>query len=359
MSFGTCEAMGSGAKLIHTKLKRQKSKSPVVEDKSTTSSSSLLSRETPTKGKHVSSLGTEGLRGYAKASTDDSPDFALNCDFKPSEKHGKFTVDVSTKKKKRQFSGNKTGSSFTPLRREQSHKQYKERNQIQKLSNFKVEDDIINSKLKRKDKENEETMGIRKLCSSEVAGDVNWKLKGVHKHFKEAVGSKKLNNSETKSTIKLGHKRTKKRCEAVIKAQKVNNSELINIPANTSPHEASEGSHDSGIESAKKFEHKRRKKLQGTVRIQKLGNSKEEDDVPSLKHCKEAVRIKKLNNSTVESAMKLEHKPRKKSLEEIIRIQELSNLKVIVPEEMSSVIGLKSSHTLQLDKVGDIVAGFK
>jgi len=51
------------------------------------------------------------------------------------------------------------------------------------------------------------------------------------------------------------------------------------------------------------------------------------------------------------SAMKLEHKKRKKSLEEKVKIQKLNNSKLIVPEEMSSVIGLKSSRALLLDKV--------
>jgi hypothetical protein len=53
------------------------------------------------------------------------------------------------------------------------------------------------------------------------------------------------------------------------------------------------------------------------------------------------------------SAMKLEHKKRKKSLKEKVKIQKLNNSKLIVPEEMSSVIGLKSSHALLLDKVSD------
>jgi hypothetical protein len=56
------------------------------------------------------------------------------------------------------------------------------------------------------------------------------------------------------------------------------------------------------------------------------------------------------------SAMKLEHKNRKKSLKEKIKIQKLNNSKLIVPEEMSSVIVPKSSHTLLLDKVSDSVA---
>ena len=53
------------------------------------------------------------------------------------------------------------------------------------------------------------------------------------------------------------------------------------------------------------------------------------------------------------SAMKLERKKRKKSLADKIKIKKLSNSKLIVPEEMSSVIGLKSSHTLLLEKVSD------
>jgi hypothetical protein len=56
--------MGSGAKLIASKLKRRNSKSPAVEDKTKKSCSSVLFRRTPTKGKHVSSLGTEVHRGY-------------------------------------------------------------------------------------------------------------------------------------------------------------------------------------------------------------------------------------------------------------------------------------------------------
>jgi hypothetical protein len=53
------------------------------------------------------------------------------------------------------------------------------------------------------------------------------------------------------------------------------------------------------------------------------------------------------------SAMKLEHRNIKKTLEEKIKIQKLNNSKLIVPEEMCSVTGLKSSHTLLLDKVSD------
>jgi hypothetical protein len=350
--------MGSGTKLIHSELKRQKSKSPLVEDKSTTSSSSALSRRTPTKGKRVSSLGTEVGRGYVDSNSADGPDLALNFDSKPSEKYVKFTVDVSAKKKKTQFSGNKTGSSFTRVIREHSNKQHEESNRIQKLSNFTVEDNVTNLKPKRRNKENDETMKIHKLCNSKEAGDVNLKLECGNKQFKEAVGSKKLINSETKSTKKLGRKRRKKLYEAAMKTQKINNSELINIPANTSPLEGSERSLNSRIDSATKVGHKRRKKLQGAFGIQKLGNSKEEDDVPNLKHRREAVRIKKVDNSTVESTMKSVHKPRKKSLEEEIKIQKLSNLKVIIPEKISSVTGLKSSHTLQLDKVSDSVARF-
>jgi Tfp pilus tip-associated adhesin PilY1 len=56
------------------------------------------------------------------------------------------------------------------------------------------------------------------------------------------------------------------------------------------------------------------------------------------------------------SAMKSEHKNRKKSLEEKTKSQKLNNSKLIVPEETSSVTGLKSSHTLLLDKVSDSVA---
>lgn len=58
------------------------------------------------------------------------------------------------------------------------------------------------------------------------------------------------------------------------------------------------------------------------------------------------------------SAMKLEHKNRKKSLEEKIKIKKLNNSKLIVPEEMSPAIGLKSSHTLLVDKVSDSVARY-
>jgi len=56
--------MVSGTKLIASELKRKNSKSPTVEDKTNTSCSSVLSRRTPTEGKHVSSLGTEVRRGY-------------------------------------------------------------------------------------------------------------------------------------------------------------------------------------------------------------------------------------------------------------------------------------------------------
>jgi len=59
------------------------------------------------------------------------------------------------------------------------------------------------------------------------------------------------------------------------------------------------------------------------------------------------------------NTMKLEHKNRKKSLEEKFKIQKLNNSKLSVPEEMNSVIGLKSSHTLLLDKVSDSVARCK
>jgi len=59
------------------------------------------------------------------------------------------------------------------------------------------------------------------------------------------------------------------------------------------------------------------------------------------------------------STMKLEHKNRKKSLEEEIKIEKLNNSKLIVPEEMSSGIGLKSSHTLLMNKVSDSVARCK
>jgi hypothetical protein len=59
------------------------------------------------------------------------------------------------------------------------------------------------------------------------------------------------------------------------------------------------------------------------------------------------------------STMKLEHKTRKKSPEQKTKIKKLNNSKLIVPEEMSSVIGQKSSHTLLLDKVSDNVAVFK
>jgi hypothetical protein len=59
------------------------------------------------------------------------------------------------------------------------------------------------------------------------------------------------------------------------------------------------------------------------------------------------------------STMKLGHKTRKKSPEQKIKTNKLNNSKLIVPEEMSSVLGQKSRHTLLLDKVSDNVAVFK
>jgi hypothetical protein len=59
------------------------------------------------------------------------------------------------------------------------------------------------------------------------------------------------------------------------------------------------------------------------------------------------------------STLKLGHKTRKKSVEEKIKIKKLNYSELIVPEEMSSVMGVKSSHTLLLDKVSDNVAIFK
>jgi len=59
------------------------------------------------------------------------------------------------------------------------------------------------------------------------------------------------------------------------------------------------------------------------------------------------------------STKKLEHKNRKKSLEKKIKMKKLNNSKLSVPEEMSCAIGLKSSHTLLLDKVSDSVARCK
>jgi hypothetical protein len=348
--------MGSGTELVHSKLKRQKSKSPALEDKSTNSYIS------PTKGKNVSSLCTKVPRGYVESSTESGPGLGLNRDFKPSEKCGKYTVDVSAKKKKRQFDGNKTQSSCRNLIREHTNKR-KESKRFQKLSDFKVEDNITNLKLKRGIKKNEEITRSYELCYSEETSDRNWTLKRGNKKFKEAVGSN-LNHSETKSTIKLGHKRRKKLHEAVIKTQKINNSDLINILGNTSPLVGPERSRNFRIENAAKFEHKRRKKRQEAVDIEKLSNSEEEDDDDdddanfkltfSDKHNRDAFQIKKLNNSTAESTMKVEHKPRNKSLVEDIKIKKSSN-----PEKMSSVTSLKSSQTVLLDKVIDSVTSFK
>ena len=168
--------MVSDTKLMPSELKRKNSKFPAVEDKTSASCSSVLSRRTPTEGKHVSSFGTEVRRGYVDLIAEDGADLALNCGFKPTGKQVKFTVDFSAKKKKRQFARNKTGNSVTRLIREHSKKQFEKSNRNQKVNNFKVEDNITDLKIKGRNKGSEEAMRIHKLCNSEGTGDANLKL---------------------------------------------------------------------------------------------------------------------------------------------------------------------------------------
>jgi hypothetical protein len=115
----------------------------------------------------------------------------------------------------------------------------------------------------------------------------------------------------------------------------------------------------------------KKKSLEENIKIEKLNNSKfivSEEMISDIVLKSSPVlftttstegKQTEVRRGYVLNTMELEPKNKKKSLEENIKIEKLNNSKLIVPEEMSSVIGLKSSHTLLMNKVSDSVTRCK
>jgi hypothetical protein len=304
-----------------------------------------LSEETITKAKPV--LGNKVQTGYVESNAGSSSiGMAKNCYFKPAGKCGMtLTTDIYKRKKKRQGTRDGTENSIVNLKGERRNKQHEEAIRIQKLNNYKDEDDFSNLKLRRINKRHKGAVRIKKFTSSKMRTAIKLKRKRENEPHEEAITIQKVNDfidEDGISNFKL--RRRNKQHKDANRIKKLNNSKM---------------------KIAIKLKRKDgNKPLEEAIRIQKLDNSKDKDGISDLKlkcrskQYKEGMRIKKLNNSKMKSTVQLQCKFRNKPHEEAVGIRKLNNSEGIIPANMSPVAGPKHSHTLLLDKVSDSTVAF-